>query len=301
MAEPWAPERAVSAEEARALIESQHPALAPATVEPFGVGWDNTAFLVNAAFVFRFPRRTLAVSLLEVEIAALPSLSPRLPLPVPVPVLVGRPEGSYPWPFAGYRLLRGRTACRAALDDAARIAAAEPLARFLRALHAVPVEIAQDWGVPADTIGRLDPGTRVPMVRERMEELRRRGRIEDVAAWDAVIAGATPPRGEALVHGDLYSRHVLVDEAGQPCGLIDWGDLHVGDPAVDLGLAHAFLPPAAHEAFRRAYGPIDDDVWLRARFRALFHSVAIAWYGDDIGDPDLLREGLTGLGYLRER
>ena len=37
-----------------------------------------------------------------------------------------------------------------------------------------------------------------------------------------------------FVHGDLYSRHLLVDDAGRPCGVIDWGDCHVGDPAVDL-------------------------------------------------------------------
>ncbi|HXR43271.1 MAG TPA: hypothetical protein VN759_00605, partial [Pseudolysinimonas sp.] len=55
---PWAPEVEVTPELATALIESQCPALAPARLEAMGAGWDNTAYLVNGDWVFRFPRRS---------------------------------------------------------------------------------------------------------------------------------------------------------------------------------------------------------------------------------------------------
>ena len=114
MDRPWAAEATVGPEQARRLVESQFPALAPARIEPFGVGWDNTAYLVNGSAVFRFPRRQMAVPLLENECRVLPRLAGRLTLPVPRPEWVGTPTAEYGWPFAGYPMLPGRTADRGA-------------------------------------------------------------------------------------------------------------------------------------------------------------------------------------------
>ena len=259
---PWTAERTVSRDLARDLIEDQFPELAPARVESPSEGWDNVAYQVNATWVFRFPRRTIAVDLLRTEVTVLPMIAPRLPLPVPVPLFVGEPEERFPWPFAGYRRLAGRTACRADLDDEQRSRAAEPLARFLRALHSIPAEEAARAGAGPDTLARMDVQLRRGMLTDRLDTLRAKGLIDDVRPWreiaEAMPAGL-PPGGPALVHGDLYARHILVDDECVPCGVIDWGDVHLGEPALDLSIAHGFLPPAARGAFREAYGPIDDD------------------------------------------
>ena len=95
MTQPWIPEVDVSASLARSLIEGQCPELAPARVEPFGVGWDNTAYLVNEQFVFRFPHRRVAAGFIENEIAVLPHIAPVLPLPVPDPIFAGRPTSTF--------------------------------------------------------------------------------------------------------------------------------------------------------------------------------------------------------------
>lgn len=290
MTEPWTPERVVDAALARELITEQFGEqfaepfggeLVPERVEPLGVGYDNTAYLVNGEWVFRFPRRQIAVPLIEREARFLPALAPRLPLPIPVPRWVGRPSERYPWPFAGHRLLRGRTAC-AGLGREARIAAAEPLARFLAALHAAPVPAE----LPGDEIGRMN----VPLRRARAHE---------------ALAGAPAPRLRAILdeapddaprpppvvaHGDLYARHILVDDAGALAGIIDWGDLHRGDPAVDLAIAHGFLPPEARAAFRAAYGGVDDVTWALARFRAVSHALMVERFARASGDADLSRE-----------
>jgi aminoglycoside phosphotransferase (APT) family kinase protein len=298
---PWEPERSVDEALARRLIARQFPELAALSVEPYGVGWDNTAFVVGRRWVFRFPRRTIAVALVETECAILPALAPRLPLPLPVPVYLGRPGQDYPWPFAGYRELAGTTADRASPDAAARIAAAPTIAGFLAALHRVPAEEARALGAGSDAIGRLDLGKRVAGVEERLVRLAGLGVLDDPGRWQRIVddlpAGWVPGDG-TLCHGDLYARHLLVDDLGAPCGVIDWGDLHVGDPAVDLAIAHVYLPPAAHDEFRRAYGPIDEAAWRVARFRALFSAVAIVLYGHDVGDQALVREGRIALGYL---
>lgn len=91
MTRPWSPKHTVPESLARALIEAQFDELAPIRIEPFGVGWDNTAFLVNETFVFRFPRRQIAVEFLEAEIRVLPHIAGRLPLPIgAIPPLICR-------------------------------------------------------------------------------------------------------------------------------------------------------------------------------------------------------------------
>ena len=314
MTQPWMAEREVSVLLACALIEEQFPELAPARVEAFGVGWDNVAYRVNEAFVFRFPRRQLGAACMEAEIAVLPHVAESLPLPVTNPAFVGRATVDYPWSFAGYRMLAGRTACAAALDDAQRTRLAEPLAHFLACLHAFTAPQIDAWNARPDTLGRLDAHKRVPMARQALERVRQRGLLPDLQPLHAIVDDIArrhgvdqPASGEeasietepvVLVHGDLYARHLLVDEDGALGGVIDWGDIHAGRAATDLMIAHSFLPPAAHTVFRTAYGPISEATWRMARFRAVYHTAALATYAHDTEDEALLRESHTAFRYI---
>ncbi len=106
-------------------------------------------------------------------------------------------------------------------------------------------------------------------------------------------------RTDVLCHGDLYDRHLLVSSDGTLSGVIDWGDVHRGDPGVDLAVAHRVLPASAHDAFRAAYGPIDDARWNVARARALYHAASTLFYARDVGDAPLERGCLTSLCYLK--
>jgi aminoglycoside phosphotransferase (APT) family kinase protein len=298
----WTAEWVVSRDLARSLIETQLPQFAPARVELVGAGWDNTAFRVNDGYIFRFPRRQIAVPLLDAETRLLPWMAPRLPLPIPVPTFTGCPTPEFPCPFAGYRLLPGRTACGAALTANQRIAAAEPLARFLAALHALPAAEAVRHGAGLDTLARLDLARRLPRARDSLNQLAQRGLIADLRPFRAILEDAPTaytPRADTLVHGDLYARHLLVNEDRELAGVIDWGDVHLGDPAVDLAIAHSFLPPGAHAFFRRAYGRMEDVSWRLARLRALWHTALVLIYGHDTGDIDLVREGLQALQFIR--
>jgi len=91
----WRAEIAVDPTLAKILIEAQFPVLRPVFARLLGAGWDNTAYLVNEAFIFRFPRRQVAVPLIQTEIDLLPWLSSRVPLRVPVPTYAGQPSVLY--------------------------------------------------------------------------------------------------------------------------------------------------------------------------------------------------------------
>lgn len=296
MRDAWAPERVVSPELAGALIEGQFPELAPADVELFGEGWDNTAYRTRNSLVFRFPRRQIAVPLIETEIRTLPGLAPRLPVAIPVPRWVGRGEPRYPWPFAGYVLIPGRTADRAGLEERDRGGLAHPLGDFLSALHQSPLT-----GAGPDAIGRLDVPRLSAKIRNLVPELAGLGLIPDP---DAVLnlvdslqdAGARARR--VLVHGDLYARHVILTDQGALGGVIDWGDLHANDPAADLSIAWTFLPPSAREAFRSGYGDIDPGSWRLARLRGLHYAEVLLKYGSATQDSSLLREGKQALAHV---
>src|SRR5512139_1925629 len=168
----WTAEHDVGRDLAARLIGSRFPGLRRATVEPLATGWDNTVFLVDGRWVFRFPRRTAALECLRRETAVLPLIADGLPLPVPLPELIGEPGDDYPWPFWGARLLPGTELADSALPDRDRVRAGARAGEFLRALHDPEVARTAGAGLPVDPLRRADPSVRAPMARERLDRLR---------------------------------------------------------------------------------------------------------------------------------
>jgi len=308
MPRPWDPDITVTPALAASLVEQQFPALAPVRVERIGAGWDNAAYLVTPhgaapgeAYVFRFPQRRFAAPLMENEMRILPVLAPFLPLPVPIPRFHGAPTDHYPYRFAGARHIPGRTACSVTWTADQRAANAATLGRFLAALHAVSPGVTAPLG---DEIGRADLVKRAPLVRGWLDEIRgplttetRRTRrfdgddFAELATKVDSLSTTAPAATLCWVHGDLYARHLLVDDANGTRGIIDWGDAHVGDPALDISIAITFLPAEARPAFAAAYGAIDDATWDRAGFRAIHHGAALSRYGLETGDEAILEVG----------
>lgn len=297
---PWTADVEVTSDLARSLIAPQFAQFANAAIEPLGEGWDNAAFLVDADFVFRFPRREISGPLLATEIAVLPAIAREVPFPISTPVFAGKPAGAYRWPFAGYRRLPGTTMSSVRLDAAAYDRIAASLGTFLHALHRVDARPLRDAGLPGDEIGRLDHARRMPKLDQRLAELQAAGFIAGAQPFLDVLEAVSPtgarPERLTVVHGDLYARHVMID-AGDVAGIIDWGDVHYGDPAVDVSIVYEILPMHAREAFERAYGTIDDDTRRLARYRAIYHAALVAHYGYHIQNGELLDAGLTGLKY----
>jgi len=301
MQQIWRPEVIVDADLAAELVEAQFPDLSPVSARLLAASWDNTAHVINESFVFRFPRRTIAVPLIETEIRLLPWLAFRVPLKIPVPSHVGEQSGMFLWPFSGYRMIHGRSLPAARLSGRERSSLAIPLGEFLAALHAVPADEAAKHGVGPDVFDRLNLDTRRSATDERLNALVRAGVVENRGPLDAILETASvihSPRSDALVHGDLHAGQVLIGDDDQMIGIIDWGDVHVGDPAVDLAAAHAILPGDSHDAFLRAYGPVDSADWLAAKARATWHTVALLASASDSGDTEMVTEARDALARL---
>ena len=297
----WRPEVVVDAGWARRLIGTQFPEVELGSLRLLGEGWDTTVWLVHERWVFRFPRREVVIPGFERELAVLPRLAERLPLSVPSPVFHGRPDDGFPWPFSGAALLPGREVAVADLTDAERLRETPPLARFLRALHALePRDVGGDGSLlPVDANGRADMAVRVGLTVDRLAQAERLGvwRAPDKVARILAEARALrpPPEPVTLAHGDLHIRHLLVGADGRLSGVIDWIDVCRGDPGIDLPVYWSFVPPDGRAAFAAEYGPIAPGALLRARVLAVFLSATLAVYAREQGDAALERGAVAAL------
>jgi aminoglycoside phosphotransferase (APT) family kinase protein len=296
----WDAEVVVDAAWARRLIDAQFPDLEPSSFELIGEGWDNTAWLVDDRWVFRFPRRTIAIPGFERELAALPRLAELLPLAVPAPRFAGRPADGFPWPFFGAALVPGREVAVAAVTDEDRMREARPLARFLRSLHALAArDLGGQDGLPVDPTRRADMPYRVAMTEKRLAAIAQLGVWTPPPLLADMLASARalpePPPPASLAHGDLHIRHLLIGDDGRLTGVIDWGDLCRADPSIDLVLYWSFVPPRGRPAFEAEYGPIGPDALLRSRVLAVFLSATLAVYGRTHGNAALERGAVAAL------
>jgi aminoglycoside phosphotransferase (APT) family kinase protein len=271
--------------------------------------------------VFRFPRRAMALPGIRRELAWLPTLAPLLPIAIPVPQFQGtwapdRPgdgagEAAQAWPFWGAAMLPGDELALTAPPAEERIGAAGQLGAFLRALHNLePAALNADSAkeLLVDPMHRGNPAERVPDTLACLGRLGQAGLDGPLDAAAALLDRAAqlqaPPAPGVICHGDLHVRHVLLssdaDDSWRLSGVIDWGDLCQGDPAVDLSIAFAAFSGAARTEFFAQYGPIDTDRELRARalairLSALLTEYALAHVGAAGSLPGLLPEVSAGL------
>ena len=284
----------------RVLLAEQFSDLDAASARLLGEGWDNSVWVVEEAWAFRFPRRGIAIPGVERELAVLPLLAPLLPVPVPEPRFVGVPSDRFPWPFFGAPLLAGHEPADAELSEVERVELGVALGAILRRLHAADTLDAIDPGraLPVDFNRRADMPVRVSRARENIAALETLGIWRPPVAVERILTAAErlPPsaREPVLAHGDLHQRHVLVAD-GSLSAVIDWGDVGRADPCIDLMLMWSLVPSSGREAFRSAYGPITDEQLLRARVLALVLDSMLARYAHDAGNAGLQREAIAGL------
>ncbi|HZD06447.1 MAG TPA: aminoglycoside phosphotransferase family protein, partial [Longimicrobiales bacterium] len=205
------------------------------------------------------PRHDAAARALVREARVLERLAPRLPVPVPLPIWVPSPgapaaaatpvspatpaSGTSPASrAAGFSLheqVRGRELTRElwrGLPEAVRDRVARGVGHFLGGLHGLDAGIVRGCSV-----GAMDHEARLTRLQRRIRgegalflprslrakldtcfQARRTGRLEWVSE-------------PVILHADVSPGHVLVDvDKGTITGIIDWGDVVLGDPARDF-------------------------------------------------------------------
>jgi aminoglycoside phosphotransferase (APT) family kinase protein len=233
-----------------ALLRQQHPDFANYEIRPASSGFDNSIWRLGDDFVVRLPRRAIGAVLMEHELRWLPELAPRLPLQVPTPIRAGRPSSEFPWPWSIAKWIEGFPGNVVAEETLRH--AAEPLGRFLRALH-----------VEAPATAPANEFRGVPLQRHEASFLARLHEVGDgvdreavLVIWRDALDAPTWAEPDVWIHGDLHPANTIFHNE-TVVGVIDFGDICAGDPATDLAGALMSLPFDSIEEFLGAYGTVD--------------------------------------------
>lgn len=258
------------------LVRDQRPDLGDCPLARVANGWDNATFRLGDNLAVRLPRRAEAAPLILHEQRYLPDISHRSPVAVPVPVHAGRPTSDFPWPWSIVRWVPGAAA--ADVGPAGRGPAAQGLADFLLSLH-VPAET----GVPVNPFRGVPLTDRDAVLVERLGDHERYPQAAALrAVWAQACAAKAWDGPAMMLHGDLHPGNILLADDGSLAGVIDFGDVGAGDPAVDLALGWLMFDAGALRRFMGVFGSAaDGDTWMRARGWALILSTAMLSNSDD--------------------
>ena len=228
-------------------------------------GGDHLVVVVNDEHAFRFPRE--GVHNLGLEIEVLRHLRPRTQVAIPEYEHVD-PAGR----FAGYRFIKGEALTRAKfalIDESAITEVLHSTAAFLSVLHDLPqadVAWPDTWPKAWTTAQYADRGLfeRMPLIVRHAPHL--------AGPLEAFYGAYRHDRADrlAIIHGDLVCEHILIDRARSAlAGIIDFGDVALGDPAQDLLGFWSYGPDAAARVVAR-YDPRGNDPDLLRRSRNHF-------------------------------
>jgi aminoglycoside 2''-phosphotransferase len=257
------------------LLAGQLPDEDPSSIEPFGSGDFCFAFRLHSQ-VFRVARHVEAAEALRRESCVLSKIAPILPLPVPQPAYHA-PHGCPP--FTVHQEITGEFLTRETwegMPTPARERAASDLAAFLRSLHALPIEIGLECGLAqidaADMARHLREETANTIHRHLGHEAQRR-LDQTLKRWSLQPAARRP----ALLHCDIGPGHLLYDPSTlQLTGVIDFGDIVIGDPARDfIYIYEDFGPRLLREVLARYAGK--DASKMMPAIRKWYLLEAISW------------------------
>ncbi len=218
--------------EVEGRLRHEWPAMPLGPLENFETGEDHRVYVAGQRFVVRVPVSASARTHLQYEMAKLSHL--RLPAPIPQYCWKASWVGVYP-------ILEGRPASQVRLGNSERTVLATQVADFLNTLHRPEYlpERRQDIRVQRQWEKRL---ARLRMkIEEEVYALLSHREVQVCRQRFAqYIEGAERFQEiPALLHGGFTVDHVLIGDTSQLTGIIDFGDMAVGDPIYDW----AGLPP----------------------------------------------------------
>ena len=245
-----------------------------------GEGDFTAAWLINDALVLRFAKHEAAAASLRREACLLPDLAPLLPLPIPRP-RCHQVAGDAPVVVSVHRLLTGESLTRtrfARFDAQRQTTCARVIGCFLTRLHHSSLDRARACGVET-----MDYRAHFTAVADAVEQhLAGSLNHSDRAYLRSLLQTFLTDEVEqlqtsALLHADLSPSHVLWDaRAAKVTGIIDFGDMILGDATQDLaGLYDDFGPAFVRTVLERL--PSGDREVVARRIYRLYELSVVEW------------------------
>lgn len=290
----------LSTELCKNAIISCFPQLTVTTIQRNNEGWDNCVFLINNEFIFRFPRYPEAARRLDLERRLLPELQKVINTPIPQFEFVSTDCPEFKRLFVGYRMIKGvpltPTLLRQHHSEALTQKLATQIAKFLSSLHSYPVEKALELGVSSnqkkERIFTLynEIQRKVFPILKRLEQEWTQNIFESFLNNEQFFQYTS-----VLVHGDFSLDNILFDKEQEKIGIIDFGDVSIGDPAYDFPCLADYGATFDQWVLAHYQGNLDPTFLQRRNF---YRDCICFWEilgGIDLNNPKYLEIGLTRL------
>jgi aminoglycoside 2''-phosphotransferase len=226
-------------EKIKNIIENAFPSLKVTAIESIGKGWNSAAYRINREYVFRFPRHADASEMIQREICLLPKIESRLNLSVPHIGFIGKPTKEFDKYFVGYKEIRGVELNGESFDklsDNSKDNLTQALVEFLSILHKTRLEDIETCNLRRRDF-KADYASAIKEAEESVFPLlsSQEGNCVRKLYDDYLNESDNFEYIPVLLHNDLSIGHVIFDERTQEIsGIIDWGDIGIGDPDYDL-------------------------------------------------------------------
>lgn len=299
---PWDPDFEFTANQLESFLKKKIPSFSTTTSpELLDHGWDNDVYLIDN-YIFRCPRRKIAATLIERENIALELLKDRLNIDIPNAQfkLIGPPE--YNYPFHGYKILKGLPLYKANLSTQDRVNTISIFALFLKKLHSIPIHEILDAGLGPQVFNRTNKDNIANQIHNRLQRPHlkhevARYNVQISMLCDEALTVTLNNDCHVLVHGDLYSKHLLFNDK-KLSGIIDWGDVGINHSVIDLSSLYSMFPKECHNDFFKIYGNLSDEVKVFAKLLAVHSSLACLDFSESNNDTELKIESKKALSYI---
>ena len=225
-------------------------------------GWDHEVIILDNKIVFRFPNDDEYSTLLRDEINVLKKLKSLVGAAIPQYAYIAAD-----YSFAGYPIVPGRVVSKQVFDELSKDAHREltkQLAAFLSILHTL-IQKGHEFPELPDFYILVDHVEVKQLAREHLSKLLSPAEYEIVEnilrQTDAVLAQKVPA---VFLHDDVYSRHIIWDDANSRLGIIDFTDMCLGDPAIDFAELHEYGVEFVKEVYDLYTGPKDENFLERS-------------------------------------
>ena len=216
------------------LINKEFPHFEILSIDKIGEGWDSKAFTINDTWVFRFPKRPEIKENLKKEILLLPSIQDYIDLEIPTFEYISGENT-----FAGYRKLEGLFFNKEffiSLSGIEQENILKQIAEFLLTMHQFDLKKLEH--VELEEINYKEN------YASGFNEVQAFIYPNISTDFQQVITGNYNNYlnnsknfiyKNSLLHNDISCEHILYDKSTKKLtGLIDFGDIAIGDPDYDL-------------------------------------------------------------------
>ncbi len=282
-------------EELTEKIHNEFPELEFSNIELVNKGGDHLVAVADNMWVFRFPKTERQVKSFSDEIAILKALEEKVSVKIPDYEYVSKEKD-----FGGYKMIEGEELSIERFEDLSeeeKKTIAKQLGNFLSTVHSLPVKMAESFQLcnsPKASQSKYINGRREVIAEHIDPEL-----IKKIDGFYKQFLKIEPPN-TTVIHGDLGGDHVLSTPEKGVSGVIDFGDVAVGDPASDFSFLWSYGEDFLNEVLNHYELEEDADFSNRAHWyfvRSLVNKMyKICRNGEDLKHyPELLTKHLVEL------